>query len=133
MHAEPNSKPISGRVSYRASRLYGFIDGTLRTIDGAHACRVKLSADEPLFKGHFPGRPVVPGVIMIEGLVALVERATGSQQLLSHIVEAKFRSEAHPNDELDYVMTPAADGWRAEVKIGEREVLTARLRLTTPN
>lgn len=119
------------RVLYRASRLLGLIDGSISTNAGVHSCRVRFAESEPMFKGHFPNSPVVPGVIMIEGLVSLVERATQTRQTLSHIVEAKFRSVAHPNDELSYIMTPMTEGWRAEVKIGDREVLNARLRLTT--
>jgi 3-hydroxyacyl-[acyl-carrier-protein] dehydratase len=116
-------------MTYRACRLLGFVDGTLSTTDTEHRCQVRFSADEPMFKGHFPGHAVVPGVIMIEGLVALVEKATASRRVLSHVVEAKFRSEARPDDLLEYAMFRQELGYRAEITSGGREVLTAKLRL----
>jgi 3-hydroxymyristoyl/3-hydroxydecanoyl-(acyl carrier protein) dehydratase len=114
---------------YRPSRLLGLCDGTIESTADEHRCKVRFSADEAFFVGHFPGRPVVPGVIMIEGLIALIEKTTASRRLLSHVDEAKFRSEAHPNDELTYVMTRIDGGYRADIRCGDRDILNARLRL----
>lgn len=119
---------------YRASRLLGLVNGSIestRPDDGSdeYRCKVRFTLDEAFFKGHFPGHPVVPGLIMLEGLVALVEKCTDSRRILSHVEEAKFRSEAKPNDELTYVVKRREQGYSADVFCGERDVLNARIRL----
>ncbi|MCF6327797.1 MAG: 3-hydroxyacyl-ACP dehydratase FabZ [Devosiaceae bacterium] len=70
-----------------------------------------ISYNEPIFQGHFPGNPIFPGVLIIEGMaqtagaiVIAAEREKG----LSHLVymltidKAKFRKPAVPGDRLEY-------------------------------
>lgn len=61
----------------------------------------------PLFAGHFPGHPVLPGVIIMEALAqaasfcVLVDRgAEGSIGFLTGIDKAKFRRQVEPGDTL---------------------------------
>lgn len=65
--------------------------------------------DEPFFKGHFPGMPVVPGVIMIEAMAqcggaALVKTLNVSAKdgfFLASIKDAKFKRMVKPGETLD--------------------------------
>ena len=44
---------------------------------------VGFDHDHPSFAGHFPGRPLVPGVLLLGEIIARIERATGLQVLRS--------------------------------------------------
>ena len=125
-------RPPAAKPLWRPARLIGLVEGSLATTGDTCSCRVRFNADDKFFAGHFPARPVVPGVIMIEGLIALYERSTGTRRTLAHLIEAKFRSEAHPNDELGYVMITAGAEHKGEITCGGKEVLTVRMKLIDP-
>lgn len=68
-----------------------------------------VSADEYYFKGHFPGSPVMPGVLVVESMSqafggAMMSRVVGEQAgipLFLSIDEAKFRGIVRPGDTLE--------------------------------
>ena len=72
-----------------------------------------VTANEPHFLGHFPGSPVMPGVLIIEGMAqtagAICTRATGKgvPQLVYFMTidNAKFRKPVVPGDRLEYHVT----------------------------
>ena len=66
-----------------------------------------VSFNEPQFQGHFPGYPVMPGVLLVEamaqvGAVALLggEETKGKIGLLVGIDKARFRRQIVPGDQL---------------------------------
>ena len=70
-----------------------------------------ITYNEPMFQGHFPGKPVFPGVLIIEGMaqtagaiVIKLERSKGKSFLvyMLSIEKAKFRRPAGPGDRLEY-------------------------------
>ena len=81
--------------------------------------RTSFDADDPMFAGHFPGNPLVPGVILTEALaqVAGIAGASGHPEtarpmfLLSAIRTMKFFKAVRPEETIDL---------RAE-KLGEVE------------
>jgi len=71
-----------------------------------------VTANEPHFTGHFPGRPVMPGVLIVEGMAqtagAICAAAHGFEQpslLFVTIDRAKFRKPVVPGDTLEYRVT----------------------------
>jgi 3-hydroxyacyl-[acyl-carrier-protein] dehydratase len=71
-------------------------------------CSTIFAADDPMFAGHFPGDPLVPGVILTEalaqtaGIAAASGEANGDNPrfLLSAIRQMKFFSAVRPGDEI---------------------------------
>ncbi len=63
-----------------------------------------VSANEPFFAGHFPGRPVMPGVLIVEALAQtagiLMGEASGLIPMFMGIDKARFRRPVTPGDQL---------------------------------
>jgi 3-hydroxyacyl-[acyl-carrier-protein] dehydratase len=49
-----------------------------------------VGADHPIFAGHFPGRPIVPGVMLLEWVLVEVSAALGRAPSAVRVREAKF-------------------------------------------
>ena len=74
-----------------------------------------VTVNEPQFMEHFPNNPIMPGVLMIEGMaqtggvMALVSAgSTGKLVFFMTIDKAKFRKPVVPGDVVEYHMTKIA-------------------------
>jgi len=82
-------------------------------VDGDSVVGIKnVSVNEPHFNGHFPGFPVMPGVLIIEAMAQVGgilishvnENARGKIMFLASVDEAKFRKPVVPGDQLQIEM-----------------------------
>jgi len=91
--------------------------------------RFSLVPTAPFLVGHFPGRPILPGVAIIDAALMACSAAAGSKRLrLSAISHARFLSTVQPGEELALNVSPAgADAWRATARANG--VLCARMTL----
>lgn len=88
------------------------VDRIIECEPGKSATAIKcVSGNEQFFQGHFPGRPVMPGVLIIEalaqtGAVALLskEEHRGKIALFAGIDGARFRRQVVPGDVLKLVV-----------------------------
>jgi 3-hydroxyacyl-[acyl-carrier-protein] dehydratase len=86
------------------------VDRVLEVVPGKSIVAVKnVSANEAYFQGHFPGHPVMPGVLIIEALaqaggVLAYESATPEERIwilyLVGIEETRFKQTVRPGDQL---------------------------------
>lgn len=69
-----------------------------------------VSVNEPFFQGHFPGEPVMPGVLMLEGMAQTgiilaslsFPELRGQLAYFAGVDKARFRRIVHPGDRLEY-------------------------------
>ncbi|MEO0637612.1 MAG: 3-hydroxyacyl-ACP dehydratase FabZ [Pseudomonadota bacterium] len=91
------------------------VDRIERIQGGDAAVGIKnVTINEPFFVGHFPGSPIMPGVLIIEGLAqtagaitAAHEGGSGAPKLVYFMTidRAKFRKPVLPGDVLEYHVT----------------------------
>lgn len=70
--------------------------------------RKTVGQEEELLRGHFPGNPIMPGVMLVEALAQLgavlllgMEKFKGKTAILGGIDKAKFRTMVKPGDTVD--------------------------------
>jgi 3-hydroxyacyl-[acyl-carrier-protein] dehydratase len=89
------------------------VDRVVELEPGKRAVGIKqVSANEPQFTGHFPGRPIMPGVLMVEALaqtagiaVLTLDEYRGKIGLFAGIDECRFRRLVVPGDTLRLEVT----------------------------
>jgi 3-hydroxymyristoyl/3-hydroxydecanoyl-(acyl carrier protein) dehydratase len=87
---------------------------------------LRVGADHPAYAGHFPGHPVLPGVVLLDSALLVLARHLGRTEGIGQIKSAKFLSPVLPGEELDLIFEVSASGdLRFEIRAGERAVASA--------
>lgn len=85
---------------------------------------LSFEPDHPAFAGHFPGRPIIPGVLLLDRTQRAVESKTG--MALEGLTAAKFLSPAIPGDVLELEYEIAESVVRFEIRCGVRRIASGR-------
>jgi 3-hydroxymyristoyl/3-hydroxydecanoyl-(acyl carrier protein) dehydratase len=72
-----------------------------------------IPPDHPSLPGHFPGAPVVPGVVVLAEVLALVPAPPGSARRLAWV---KFLRPLLPGQQASVTLIASAQGWRFTVE-----------------
>ena len=86
------------------------VDRVIETQKGESLSALKnVSVNEPFFQGHFPGQPIMPGVLILEALAQATGLLAFSSMIVDHekklymlvgIDKARFRGQVVPGDQL---------------------------------
>ncbi len=91
------------------------VDRVIEVEPGASLSAIKnVSINEPFFQGHFPGQPIMPGVLILEAMAqatgllsfsGMVDAHKSSMYILVGIDKARFRGQVVPGDQLQLKVT----------------------------
>lgn len=90
----------------------------------------RIAADHPAFVGHFPGRPLLPGVLLLAEAMEALRAAPALAARLGatpEIAQAKFLAPVGPGSELAVALYEEASGLRFELRCGATLVASGRL------
>lgn len=81
-----------------------FVDRVVEVTDAKIRTAKQVSAEEPFFKGHYPGNPIMPGVLVCEAIfqsgAILLSRIAGDvgegTPVLTRVTNAKFKNIVKP-------------------------------------
>lgn len=100
--------PVTELIPHRPPFL--FVDEIVDADEAGLVARRTWRADEDFYKGHYPGAPITPGVLLCEAVfqaaacfMALKARASGASPgegvpLIAKISEVRFRNPVYPGD-----------------------------------
>jgi 3-hydroxyacyl-[acyl-carrier-protein] dehydratase len=74
------------------------------------AVALSIPATHPAFDGHFPGAPVLPGVVMLDETIRAIELADGGGPRCWRIASVKFLKAVGPGESLVLEQTRLASG-----------------------
>ena len=124
-----------------------FVDKILEVSEEGAKASLSVTSDMPFFEGHYPGNPIMPGVLLSEsvfqtGAIYLSKQVIGSDELtgkdvtpvLSRIRDARFKRMVKPGDELviSVFMVDKVGQFfnlRGEISNGEKTVMTVSFAL----
>ena len=87
-----------------------FVDKIINRTDKTITTSLKLTGEEDFFKGHFPGNPIMPGVLLQEalfqsGAALMAGMSGGGLGVVTRVQNAKFKNMVRPGDELEMEVT----------------------------
>ena len=85
--------------------------------------RFAIPADHPSLPGHFPGQPIVPGVLLLDAVLQAVMAAAPGREAPAQLVRAKFPAPVAPGDFVEVTLAPRADRVGFTCRCGETTVL----------
>lgn len=74
------------------------------SLEGTHTAVLKINRSHRLYNGHFPHRPVTPGVMLMQLFKEEAERSCGKGLLLKKAVNVKFMAVVDPNEDQQLVL-----------------------------
>ncbi len=98
--------------------MHAALDAALREVsltDDSLRARFNFPPTLPMFAGHFPGHPLVPGVVEVALARFALERARDARYRLVEVTQAKFTAPLGPDEDILLEGTLRAEGSRLKL------------------
>jgi 3-hydroxyacyl-[acyl-carrier-protein] dehydratase len=93
----------------------------------AYSEKFHIAADHPALPGHFPSNPVVPGVVLLDGIAAAVERVWGKR--VGGFAQVKFQRPLRPDQVAELFIERDGSGARFHFTCGPGVIASGAIEL----
>ena len=94
---------------------------------------IEISSDHPAFPGHFPDFPILPGAVLLDEVLQIMQRAWRIDPTQWHIASVKFLGAVRPGDALSLEHQAPESGFiRFTVRTADRTIASGSLRSAAP-
>lgn len=92
--------------------------------------QLAIASDHPAFAGHFPGLPIVPGVVLLDEALHAIGDAIGIDLSACRINSVKFLSPVRPGEPVSVSYETSSNGSiRFDMASHERKLATGSIRM----
>jgi 3-hydroxyacyl-[acyl-carrier-protein] dehydratase len=96
-----------------------------------HEATVSIPSNHPCLAGHFPGRPIVPAVVLLECVLGEAERWLGAAPAARCLAQAKFAASLLPEQEARLQLTLKESELRFSLTRGDESVAQGMFTLAS--
>jgi len=90
----------------------------------------QIDLNHPALEGHFPGHPIVPGVVILDHVIAAFNKERGSSFKINKIPSVKFLSPLEPGVRIDFTFDISNNLARFTGKCGEKTIVSGQLEFS---
>lgn len=95
-----------------------------------HKIRLSIAPDHPAYAGHFPDKPILPGVVLLDEALVAIGAAIGRDAAACQISSVKFLSPIAPGEPVDLEFAAQENGAiRFDLFCDTRKVATGAIRV----
>lgn len=111
-----------------------FYLGDTTTVAGETECGIRFDPQHAIYRAHFPGNPITPGVCMIQLVGELLEVLAGRRLMLKRIANVKFQHVLSPVEYpacrvVFHVIETRERLWKIKASLREGEIRFAQLSM----
>jgi 3-hydroxyacyl-[acyl-carrier-protein] dehydratase len=88
---------------------------------------LRIAADHPAYPGHFPGMPLLPGAVLLDEALHLIESELALDLTRWQLTTAKFLERVRPGDPLTLEHTLSDRGVQFTVRVSNKPALAGTL------
>jgi 3-hydroxyacyl-[acyl-carrier-protein] dehydratase len=91
--------------------------------------KLRIDANHPALPGHFPGHPLVPGVLLLDRTIVAAEEWLARPLRMSHLQHAKFVRPLLPEQDAQISLTLVGNELRFEISKDEERIAQGAFKL----